>query len=41
MALIREGLWGIVDKTEASPNPEAEADKYVKYNARSYHCTRH
>ena len=31
MALIREGLWGIVDGTEQPPNEATEADKYAKY----------
>ncbi len=33
MALIREGLWGIVAGTEACPE-EAEAEKYAKFMAR-------
>ena len=33
MALIREGLWGIVAGTEACPD-EAEAEKYAKFMAR-------
>ena len=34
MALIREGLWGIVDGSEGRPDPEEDADKYAKYMAR-------
>ena len=33
MALIREGLWGIVAGTEECPDP-TNADKYTKYMAR-------
>ena len=33
MALIRDGLWGIVAGTEVPP-PETNADKYAKYMAR-------
>ena len=31
MALIREGLWGIVAGTEEPPNRETDADKYAKF----------
>ena len=34
MALIREGLWGIVAGTEESPDRETEADKYAKFMSR-------
>ena len=34
MALVKEGLWGIVSRTEECPNREREADKYTKYVAR-------
>ena len=34
MVLIREGLWGIVNKTEECPNQGTEADKYAKYQKR-------
>lgn len=34
MALIREGLWGIVAGTEERPDPATEGDKYAKYMAR-------
>ena len=30
MALMKDGLWTIVDSTEAPP-PEHEADKYRKF----------
>ena len=33
MALIREGLWGIVSETEECPD-RAEADKHAKFMAR-------
>ena len=29
MALVREGLWGIVTGTEDPPNPKTEATQYV------------
>ena len=34
MALIREGLWGIVAETEVCPDVSTEADKHAKYMAR-------
>ena len=34
MALIREGLWGIVSGTEAPPDQTTEAEKYKKYMGR-------
>ena len=34
MVLIKEGLWGIVNKTEDCPDQTTEADKYAKYMAR-------
>ena len=34
MALVREGLWGIVADTEEPPNRETSADKYTKFMAR-------
>ena len=34
MALIREGLWGIVAGTEEPPDRETEADKYAKFMSR-------
>ena len=34
MALIREGLWGIVAGTEEPPNRETDADKYAKFMSR-------
>ena len=34
MALIREGLWGIVAGTEEPPNERDDADKYAKYMSR-------
>ena len=34
MVLIREGLWGIVNKTEECPDQGTEADKYAKYQKR-------
>ena len=34
MALIREGLWGIVAGTERPPNEATEADQYAKYMSR-------
>ena len=33
MALIKEGLWSIVDGTETAP-PENDADKYRKFAGR-------
>ena len=33
MALMKEGLWGIVNKTEDAPSAEMEADQYVKFVA--------
>ena len=29
MALICDGLWGIVNKTEQAPGPDASADSHV------------
>ena len=34
MALMKEGLWGIVNETEAAPNAETQADLYAKFIAR-------
>ena len=34
MALVREGLWGIVAGTETVPEEEAEADRRSKFLAR-------
>ena len=34
MALIREGLWGIVAGTEGCPDSATDADKHMKYMAR-------
>ena len=34
MALVREGLWGIVAGTETAPEEEAEADRRSKFLAR-------
>ena len=34
MALVREGLWGIVSGTEECPDPTTEAEKHTKYLAR-------
>ena len=34
MALIREGLWGIVAGTEEPPDRETAADKYAKFMSR-------
>ena len=34
MALVREGLWGIVSGTEECPDRETDADKYTKYVGR-------
>ena len=34
MALVREGLWGIVSGTEDCPDAETQAEKHVKYLAR-------
>ena len=34
MALMKEGLWGIVNETEAAPNAETQADQYTKFIAR-------
>ena len=34
MALIREGLWGIVAGTEEPPDRETDADKYAKFMSR-------
>ena len=35
MALMREGLWGIVAGTEQAPNETAGADERAKFSARS------
>ena len=34
MALVREGLWGIVAGTEECPNRDTEAEKHAKYISR-------
>ena len=34
MALIREGLWGIVAGTEECPDSATDADKHMKYMTR-------
>ena len=34
MALMREGLWGIVAGTEEPPDQEADAEKYAKFVSR-------
>ena len=34
MALMKEGLWAIVDGTELPPSSESEADKYRKFVGR-------
>ena len=34
MALIRDGLWGIVNETEQAPEPDAPADRHVKFASR-------
>ena len=34
MALVREGLWGIVSGTEPCPDQDTEAERYTKYMAR-------
>ena len=34
MALMKEGLWGIVNETEEAPNAETQADQYAKFIAR-------
>ena len=34
MALIREGVWGIVAGTEECPDATTEAEKHAKYMAR-------
>ena len=34
MFLVREGLWGIVSRTEECPDEAGEAEKYRKYMAR-------
>ena len=34
MSLVREGLWGIVLRTEECPDEAGEAKKYRKYMAR-------
>ena len=34
MALIREGLWGIVSEMEECPDRATEADKHAKFMAR-------
>ena len=33
MALVREGLWGLVSGTEECPDPMTEAKKHTKYLA--------
>ena len=35
MALVREGLWGIVAGTEKAPDATTEADKHAKFMGRS------
>ena len=34
MALICDGLWGIVNETEQAPEPDAPADRHVKFASR-------
>ena len=34
MALIRDGLWGIVNETEQAPEPDAPADRHLKFASR-------
>ena len=34
MALIRDGLWGIVNETEQAPEPDVPADRHVKFTSR-------
>ena len=34
MALIRDGLWGIVSETEQAPEPDAPVDRRVKFASR-------
>ena len=35
MALVREGLWGIVALTEKGPDATTEADKHAKFMGQS------
>ena len=34
MALMKDGLWGIVSGTEAAPDRERKAEGYAKYASR-------
>ena len=34
MALIHDGLWGIVNETEQAPGPNAHADGHLKFVSR-------
>ena len=34
LALIRDGLWGIVNETEQAPEPDAPVDRHVKFASR-------
>ena len=38
MALIRDGLWGIVNETEQAPGPDAPADSQLKFVSRRDHA---
>ena len=34
MALMKDGLWGIVNGTESAPNREADAERHAKFASR-------
>ena len=38
MALIHDGLWGIVSETEQAPGPDAPADSQLKFVSRRDHA---
>ena len=38
MALMKDGLWGIVSGTEAAPDRERNAEGYTKYASRRDHA---
>ena len=38
MAFIHDKLWGIVNKIEQAPEPDASADSHVKFSSRQDHA---
>ena len=38
MALMKDGLWNIMDGSETCPDPTTEADKYTKFVRRRDHA---